>query len=121
MDYDKYEDIVFKKAMEIFQQSSAPIFNIDTKLNKFEDLGSKRFLKEKLSLTEIGHMIRDEGISEGIVKGKSQLVIKQLINKFKKIPNNYVENIRNLSDDTLDVIATHIFDMDKVEDLEKYF
>lgn len=32
MDYNKYEDAVFKKAMEIFQQSAVNFFNIHTKI-----------------------------------------------------------------------------------------
>ncbi|WP_041710973.1 DUF4351 domain-containing protein [Clostridium pasteurianum] len=80
-------------------------------------------------MTEIGRMIRDEGreegrnegLKEGMVRGKSELVVKLLIKKFKKVPDNYIENIKNLSDDTLEIIATDIFDMSKIEDLEKYF
>lgn len=29
--------------------------------------------------------------------------------------------INNLSEETIDVIATDIFDLEKIEDLEKYF
>lgn len=32
VDYNKYEDAVFKKAMEIFQQSAVDFFNINTKI-----------------------------------------------------------------------------------------
>jgi len=84
-------------------------------------------------MTEIGRMIRDEGIKEGIKegivegekrgekKGKAELLIKQLIKKFKCVPNDYKEKIKELSEETLDVIATDIFDIEKVEDIEKYF
>lgn len=90
-------------------------------LDKFGDLESKKILKERISMTEIGRMIRDEGKEEGKKEGKIELVIKQLIKKFKKVPDNYIDKIKNLSDDSLEIIATDIFDMEKVEDLEKYF
>lgn len=51
----------------------------------------------------------------------TELIIKLLIKKFKKIPKNYTDKINNLSNETLDVIATDIFDMDKIDELEKYF
>ena len=98
-------------------------------LDKFGDLSSKKKLKERISMIEIGRMIRDEGKKEGKAEGKvegkkegkTELVIKLLIKKFKKVPNKYIDQIKSLSDDTLDVIATDIFDMDRVEDLERYF
>lgn len=94
-------------------------------LDKFGDLSSKKKLKERISMTEIGRMIRDEGKEEGKAEGKkegkTELVIKLLIKKFKKVPDKYIDQIKSLSDDTLEVIATDIFDMDKVEELERYF
>ncbi|MHC6179304.1 DUF4351 domain-containing protein [Clostridium sp. JNZ X4-2] len=94
-------------------------------LDKFGDETSKKKLKEMITMTEIGRMIRDEGRDEGRKEGKkegkSELIIKQLIKKFKKLPDGYADKINSLSDETLDVIATDIFDMDKVEQLEKYF
>ena len=76
-------------------------------------------------MTEIGRMIRDEGKEEGKAEGKkegkTELVIKLLIKKFKKVPDKYIDQIKGLSDDTLEVIATDIFDIDKVEELERYF
>ncbi|MBP2032197.1 hypothetical protein J2Z42_000862 [Clostridium algifaecis] len=90
-------------------------------LDKFGDLSIKKKLKERISMTEIGRMIRDEGREEGRSEGKSELIIKQLIKKFKKLPDGYAEKIKTLSSDSLEVIATDIFDMDSIEDLEKYF
>ena len=72
-------------------------------------------------MTEIGKMIRDEGIKEGEKKGKAEILIKQLIKKFKSVPQGYKDKINNLPEDTIDVIATDIFDLEKIEDLEKYF
>ncbi|WP_175412994.1 hypothetical protein [Clostridium sp. AWRP] len=36
-------------------------------------------------MTEIGKMIRDEGIEEGKTKGKSEIIIRQILKKFKKL------------------------------------
>ncbi|MDP4091385.1 MAG: DUF4351 domain-containing protein [Bacillota bacterium] len=90
-------------------------------MEKFGDEISKTRLKELINLTEIGKMIRDEAIKEGEAKGKAEIIVKQLIKKFKKLPDKYVKQIKGLSEEALDIIATDIFDMEKVEDLERYF
>ncbi len=88
-------------------------------------------------MTEVGRMIyedgrldgrekgrvegREEGISIGLTKGKADLLIKQLIKKFKKLPENYKVKILNLSQESLEVLGGDIFDLEKVEDLEQYF
>lgn len=72
-------------------------------------------------MTGIGKMIRDEGIKEGEKKGKSEILIKQLIKKFKVVPVEYKEKIKKMPAETIDVIATDIFELEKIDDLEKYF
>ncbi|WP_097027146.1 DUF4351 domain-containing protein [Clostridium peptidivorans] len=76
-------------------------------------------------MTEIGKMIRDEGIKEGIkegkTEGKSEILIKLLIKKFKFIPHGYIEKIKKMPEETIDVIATDIFELEKIDDLERYF
>ena len=76
-------------------------------------------------MTEIGKMIRDEGIQEGIKegvkKGKAKILIKLLIKKFKFVPQGYMDRINNLTEDTIEVIAMDIFDLERIEDLEEYF
>ncbi|MBV4419807.1 DUF4351 domain-containing protein [Clostridium tyrobutyricum] len=68
---------------------------------------------------------RNEGIKagreEGRKEGKSELIIKMLAKKFIKLPDSYVNRITDLSDETLDKIAVGILDMEKVEELERYF
>jgi DNA-binding transcriptional regulator GbsR (MarR family) len=97
--------------------------------DKFGDSISKNRFKEVFSMTEIGKMIRDEGLKEGreeglkegMEVGKVELLIKQLTKKFKKLPSKYEDKIKKLPITTIDVIATDIFDLESVEDLEKYF
>ncbi|WP_254903783.1 DUF4351 domain-containing protein [Clostridium tyrobutyricum] len=68
----------------------------------------------------IDNIIR-EGRKAGIKAGKSELIIKILAKKFIKLPDSYVDRITDLSDETLDQIAVDILDMEKVEELERYF
>ncbi|GAA0719843.1 DUF4351 domain-containing protein [Clostridium malenominatum] len=80
-------------------------------------------------MTEIGKMLREDGVKEGIKEGmkkgkeegKAEILIKQLIKKFKAIPEEYKENIKKLDEETIDVIATDIFDIETLDELEKYF
>ncbi len=96
--------------------------------DKFGDEISKKKFKEVVTMTEIGRMIRDEGKAEGIkegikegkTEGKAEILIKQLIKKFKSVPNEYKEKIKKMPEETIEIIATDIFDMEKIEDVEKY-
>jgi len=78
-------------------------------------LSKKRF-KEVVGMTEVGKMIYNEGKE----KGKSELLIKQLIKKFGILPDEYKEKIRNLSEAVIENIGTEIFDMESLEELKKY-
>lgn len=86
-------------------------------LDKFGDEKSKKKFMEVFSMTDIGKMIKDEGIKEG----KADILIKQLIKKFGKIPNEYEKNIRKLPSETIEIISLGIFDMEDIKELEKYF
>lgn len=88
--------------------------------DKFGDIASKSRFKEVFSMTEIGRMIREDGIKEGKIEGKAELLVIQLIKKFKKLPNEYIKKIKELPAETIDIIATDIFDLNSIEDLEKY-
>ncbi|OPJ64023.1 hypothetical protein CLORY_08950 [Clostridium oryzae] len=88
--------------------------------DKFGDIASKSKFKEVFSMTEIGRMIREDGIKEGKIEGKAELLVNLLIKKFKKLPDEYIKKIKELPVEKMDVIATEIFDLNSVEDLEKY-
>ncbi|GKU24369.1 hypothetical protein CFOLD11_11950 [Clostridium folliculivorans] len=68
-------------------------------------------------MTEIGRMIWEEGRR----LGKREILNYQLIKKFKKLSPYYEEKINSLSETVIEVIALEIFDIETVEDLEKYF
>lgn len=88
------------------------------------ELSKKKFL-EVISMTEIGKMIYEDGKSkgeeEGIIRGKAEVLIKQLAKKFKAIPEEYINKIKKLPEVVIETMATDIFDLEKVEDIEKYF
>lgn len=78
-------------------------------------------VKEELSMTELGRMLIEDGIKKGKEEGKAELLIKQLIKKFKKLPDEYQKNIKELSPESLEIIATDIFELESVEELKRYF
>lgn len=98
-------------------------------LEKFGDDEGKRKFKEVFSMTEIGKMIREDGIKEGELKGraegkeegKAELLIKQLTKKFKKLPDEYKQKIKTLSEETIDIIAVDIFEINSIDELKQYF
>ena len=102
-------------------------------LEKFGDEESKKKFKEVFNMTEIGKMILEDGMAKGMEKGmekgrakgrsegKAELLLKQLTKKFKKIPEEYKIRIKELSDETLEIIGLEIFDMEDIKELEKYF
>ncbi|WP_461205609.1 DUF4351 domain-containing protein [Clostridium sp. DL1XJH146] len=72
-------------------------------------------------MTEIGRMIREEGIKEGIKEGKSEILIKQLTKKFGNITEEDEKKIKNLSNRVIDIILVDIFELESLNDFEKYF
>jgi len=89
--------------------------------DKFGDDVSKKRFKEVVSMTDVGRMIYEDGMEEGIEKGKADLLIKLLIKKFKIVPDEYKKKLMTLSQDTIEVIGTEIFDMNSIDELKKYF
>ncbi len=97
--------------------------------NKFLSGKDLEKVKEELRMTELGKGLiqegiekgREEGIEKGREEGKAELLIKILIKKFKKVPNEYKEKIKLLPEETLEIIATDIFDLNSIKELEQYF
>ncbi|WP_138205608.1 DUF4351 domain-containing protein [Haloimpatiens lingqiaonensis] len=93
--------------------------------NKFLSGKDLERVKEELRMTELGKSLIQEGIEKGIKEGreegKAELLIKMLIKKFKRMPNKYKEKIKTLPEETLEIIATDIFDLNSIEELEQYF
>ncbi|MEG0306476.1 MAG: Rpn family recombination-promoting nuclease/putative transposase [Clostridium sp.] len=116
IDILKKEDAEIKEAMNVLYHISG-----DKKLIELAEMRDKAVRDEKSRLQGA----RDEGIAEGIekgaYKGKSELLIKILIKKFNGLSEEYIEKIKTLSSDTIDVMGMEIFDVESIEDLKKYF
>ena len=58
-----------------------------------------------------------------VIGGDNKLLwhISDDLKRFKKIPEDYQNKIKELSPAALEILATDIFELEKVEDLEKYF
>lgn len=50
-----------------------------------------------------------------------EFLIRQLIKKFKIIPDEYKDKLKSLSEKNIELIAIEIFDMNSIKDLKKYF
>lgn len=85
-------------------------------LDKFGDEKIKKGIWEVFSMTEIGKLIREQGVKEG----KAETLLKQLVKKFGKVPEDYKDSIKKLSTETIDIISIEIFDMKDIKDIEKY-
>ena len=72
-------------------------------------------------MTELGKSFIQEGIEKGRKEWKAELLIKQLIKKFKKVPDGYKDKIKTLPEETLEIIILDIFELNSVKNLEKYF
>ncbi|WP_434303726.1 DUF4351 domain-containing protein [Clostridium botulinum] len=72
-------------------------------------------------MTDLGKSLIQEGIEKGKEKGKAELLIKMLMQKFKKVSDEYKGKIKILPEETIELIATDIFELNSVEELEKYF
>ena len=62
-----------------------------------------------------------EKIEEGREEGKAEILTKLLVKKFNVKAKDYSDKIKKLSDESIDKIITNIFEMKKIEELEKYF
>jgi flagellar biosynthesis/type III secretory pathway protein FliH len=64
---------------------------------------------------------KEEGVKEGLKKGKVDTLIKLLTKKFGKVSKDYESEIRNLSEDSIDIITIDIFEINDIKEIEKYF
>lgn len=101
-------DSEIKEAMDVLYNISS-----DEELRRLIDLRELAIMDEQNRL--------NSAKKEGIEQGKVELLIKQLIRKFKIIPDEYKDKIKFLSEENIELIATEIFDMKSIEDLKKYF
>jgi len=63
---------------------------------------------------------REEGLEQGRIEEKRSLVERLLVKKFGLIPQDILEQIPKMNGVTLDLISIEIFDMQQIEDLQRY-
>jgi len=96
-----------KEAMNILYEISG-----DKEVVQLEELRDKaiRDLKSRLSGAKEGEKI----------EGKGEMLIMKLTRKFKFIPEEYKEKLIKISEETIEAIALDIFEIENIEDLNKY-
>ena len=72
-------------------------------------------------LDEMKEKSKLEGRAEGSEEGKAEVLLKQLNRRFKLIPEAYAEKIANLPESKIEQIGLDIFELENINDLEKYF
>ncbi|SHF72608.1 protein of unknown function [Caldanaerobius fijiensis DSM 17918] len=117
---NKKKDILFKaellSGIVYSQEVIKKIFEEAEKMLRLEESSIYKMIIEK-GLKEG----MEKGIKEGIKEGLRNTILKQLNKKLKGLPKKYEEMIKNADSNILDRIAEDIFDIEKTEDLDKYF
>jgi len=62
----------------------------------------------------------EKGIEKGMERGIGVTVIKLLEKKFGNVPEEYVKKIEGANRETLMAIVDNIFEINKIEDLERF-
>ncbi|MBE0068295.1 DUF4351 domain-containing protein, partial [Thermoanaerobacterium thermosaccharolyticum] len=83
-------------------------------INNLKEANFKIYTEEELKKS------MEKGMEKGIEKGMENLVIRLLKKKFSDIPEKYIKLIEDADEKTLFQIADNIFEINKIEDLEKY-
>ena len=136
----KTEKII--KSIKIIKSSDSDYkYDIESMLYAFADKFLKgkdlQKVKEEISMTELGRMLMEdgfkkgkkEGLEEGIEKGigkgekkgKTDLLIKMLITKFRNVPDDYIENIKDLPEQVIEIIGMRLLEMKSIEEVKEYF
>lgn len=84
------------------------------------NISSDQELRRLIDLRELAIMDEKNRLNSAKKEGKADLLIKQLVKKFKIVPDEYKKKLEETSEEIIEVIATEIFDMKSIEDLKKY-
>ncbi|AGK95980.1 DUF4351 domain-containing protein [Clostridium pasteurianum] len=95
---------------------------------KFVSKENMNKIKEVFRMTELGKLLKQEGIEEGRKQGieegrKEELIrtsIKLLTKKFGILPDDIKNKIENSDTTALEIIVDGILDFEKLEDIFKY-
>ena len=117
-EYDSIENFYNKHHYKI-----ADINNNFT-LDNFKEI----FKKAKAKLDEAGYTDKEIHLTldfyrkhflEGYRLGRIEIIEEHLNKKFKSVPKNYKEKIRNAKIDELDKISSKIYDMEEINEIEE--
>ncbi len=125
--YDRLKSVVLifnNLTIEEKAQLKHWLVNANLGENNYKENIEKIFNADKKEVVSVTSNISKglEKLKEDSIKeGKAEMLIKQLNKKFNYIPNQYKEKIKVLPEKIIDNIAIDIFNIEKVEELEKYF
>ncbi len=117
LNYDKVKNNDQIKALVDFLEYLFLIENPELE-KRYEEYKKVKGGAFKMTIDEIRKLHYKE---EGRGEGKAELLIKMLMKKFKNVPNEYKEKIKVLPEEKIEIIATEIFDLNSIEELEQYF
>lgn len=91
---------------------------------KFVDSSNMEKVKEVFRMTELGKLLKEEGIKEGIKEGRRQELIRTavrlLTKKFGILPEEVRNKIEKSDNTVLEIIVDEVLDFEKLEDVSKY-
>ena len=118
------EAIMLSKAIKDKENQNNSIALLYAFAEKFVSKENMNKIKEVFGMTELGKLLKQEGIEEGRKEGlKEGLVrtsIKLLTKKFGILPNDIKNKIENSDTTALEIIVDGILDFEKLEDIFKY-
>lgn len=101
-----------KKAVEVYKMYSDRV-NEETQeyiIKTLKEANLKIYTEKELKERE----------EKGIEKGISKTLIRLLTRKFGDISSDYKKKIKNANEHILTKIVDHIFEINKIEDLDEY-
>lgn len=85
------------------------------------NISSDEELRRLIDLRELAIMDEQNRLNGAKKEGKADLLIKQLIKKFKILPTEYRKKLEDMPEEVIEIIGVEIFDMESIEELKKYF
>ena len=89
-------------------------------VDKMLDESAINKIWEEISMLNVIKFAEKKGLEEGIVRGTQDTILRLLLAKFKDLPGEYEEKIREQDEQSLNIIATKILEMKRLEELKDY-
>lgn len=123
-DLSQWINFIKADSKEVLEEMAKVNSNIDKALHVLETMCQDKkaraeYLSREMALhDEVTRL--EEAMEEGEFKGKAEMLINQLTRKFKDIPEKYIEKLNRSPKEIIEAIALDIFEIEKIEDLDKY-